>query len=115
MANSEDFLQFVADTFRRFGAIRIRKMFGGAGVYCDEAIFATVDDDAVYLKADAISRPIFEAAGLSPFVFDAKDGPKTMSYFRAPDDIFDDEAALMRWTALALDAAMRASAKKANR
>ncbi|GAB4524953.1 MAG: hypothetical protein Kow00133_13370 [Amphiplicatus sp.] len=113
MALSAGFLDLVRETFVSFGDIAVRRMFGGAGVYCDGLIFAIADDDAVYLKTDDETRPLFEAAGLAPFSYPSGDGTMTvMSYYAAPDEIYDDHEARARWTGLALDAARRAAAKK---
>jgi DNA transformation protein and related proteins len=83
-------------------------MFGGFGIYADELFFAVVVDDQLYFKSDAASRPQFEAAGLEEWIY-AKDGkPVRMSYFRPPEDVYEDEDSLRRWGRLALDAALRA-------
>lgn len=122
MAVSQSFIEQAEELFLPFGAIRVRKMFGGAGVYCDDLFFAIMDDGAIYFKADEETRKAFETRGLSPFTFDMKDGSSaSMSYYSAPEEIFDDEDELRRWTTLALDAARRAAkfkkkpAKKAAR
>ena len=82
-------------------------MFGGAGIYCDGVIFAIADDDDVWLKVDDVSRAEFEDAGLKPFEVEMNGKKGTMSYYKPPDDIYDDEDALRRWTGLALAAAAR--------
>ncbi len=109
-------LDHLKDLFAPFGDISIRKMFGGAGIYCDGAIFAIADDDDVWLKVDDVSRAEFEDAGLKPFEVEMNGKTGTMSYYKPPDDIYDDEDALRHWTALALGAAARnkkpAKAKK---
>lgn len=116
MAISAGFIEQARDLFHPFGDIRIKKMFGGAGVYCDDLFFAIMDDGAVYFKVDDETRKEFERRGLAPFTFEMKDGSSaTMSYYNAPEDIFDDEAELRRWTTLALDAARRAAKFKKKR
>ena len=113
MAVSASFLDYVKELFAPFGAISIRRMFGGAGVYCDDLFFAIVDDDVIYLKTDGQSREEFELRGLEPFTFETKDGRiASMSYYSAPGEIFENEDELRRWTSLALDAAMRAAKLK---
>ncbi|HXI87674.1 MAG TPA: TfoX/Sxy family protein [Parvularculaceae bacterium] len=110
MAVSASFLDFAKETFAPFGVISARRMFGGAGLYCDDLFFAIVDDDAVYLKADDETRGEFEAACLAPFTYEMKNGSiSSMSYYGAPEAIFDDADALRNWTTLALDAARRAA------
>ena len=113
MAVSQSFLYFAGDLFAPFGEIAIRRMFGGAGVYCDGLFFALLDDESIWLKADEHSRPEFERAGVEPFRFETKDGETlSMSYYGAPDDFYDDPEATRRWTTLALDAAARAAKLK---
>lgn len=110
MAVSASFSEFVKEVFAPFGSISVRKMFGGAGVYCDELFFAIIADDAVYLKVDDETRGEFEARGLEPFTYEMKDGGGiVMSYYNAPEELFDEEDELKRWTGLALGAAYRAA------
>jgi len=110
MAVSQSFIEQAEELFQPFGAVRVRRMFGGAGLYCDDLFFAIMDDGAVYFKVDDKTRAAFEARGLSPFTFEMKDGSSaTMSYYAAPEEIFDDEDELRHWTTLALDAARRAA------
>ncbi len=110
MALSASFMDHAKELFAPFGEIRVRKMFGGAGVYCDDLFFAIMDDEAIYLKVDDATRPEFEARGLRPFTFETKDGlSTTMSYYNAPEDVFENDDELRKWTALALDAATRAT------
>ena len=109
MAPSSSYLDFLKDLFAPFGVITIRKMFGGAGIYCDGAIFAITGDEGVWLKVDDVTRAEFEAAGLEPFKVEFDNGKSgTMSYYNAPEDIYDDNDELTRWTELALGASRRA-------
>lgn len=109
MPVTDSFIEYAKDLFAPFGEISVRKMFGGAGVYCDGVFFAIIVDDEIFLKADDISRPEFEALGLEPFRFEMKDGRvESMSYYNPPEDIFDDADELKRWTDMALGAAYRA-------
>ena len=111
MAISASFIDHAKDLFAPFGDISVRKMFGGAGVYCDERIFALLDDDLVFLKVDDETRKEFVRRGMAPFSFEMKDGTRAEmnGYYAAPEEIFDDEDELKRWTRLALDAASRAA------
>jgi DNA transformation protein len=102
-------MDFVQEALAPIGEIRVRRMFGGAGVYADDLFFAILDDDQLYLKADADTQPLFEAAGLTQFSFLKKDGTiEKMRYFAAPEEVFEDQDVLLKWTSLALDAALRA-------
>ena len=65
--------------------------------------------EALYLKADAQTKPRFEAAGCTPFTYSAKGGKKvSMGYFTAPTDAMDSPALMRPWAALAMQAALRA-------
>ncbi len=109
MPPSTSYLDYIKDLFAPFGVITIRKMFGGAGVYCDGAIFAITGDDDLWLKVDDVTRAEFETAGLAPFVVEFSKGKAgTMSYYNAPDEIYDDNDVLTHWTELALGASRRA-------
>ena len=117
MAPSTSYLDHIKDLFSEFGDITIRKMFGGAGIYCDGAIFAITGDDGIWLKVDDVTRAEFETAGLEPLKveFDnvaqgCKSG--TLSYYNAPDEIYDDHDALVHWTSLAFGASARAKKPK---
>lgn len=106
----------LADLFVEFGPVRVRRMFGGAGVYTGSLMFALVADDALYLKADALTEDRFRAAGSSPFVYEAANGKRAvMSYWRVPDALYDDPAALADWARLAVAAAERSRRPAARR
>ena len=58
---NDSFLEFIKDQFSVLGAITIRKMFGGAGIYLEGTMFGLIADDLVYLKV--LVRPArFERA-----------------------------------------------------
>jgi len=95
------------------GHITARRMFSGAGVYCDGLIFAIVIDDTLYLKTAAANRADFAAEGLGPFTYTTKHG-KTVatSYYRAPEHLLDDADDLRSWAARAIASAQSAAAAK---
>ena len=85
--------------------LRVKKMFGGLGLYAGEAFFACVHGDELFLKTDDGNRGMFEAAGMPPFRPMA-DRP-SMNYHRLPDQVFGDPVQLSEWVAAALDAVAR--------
>jgi DNA transformation protein len=87
-------------------------MFGGAGIYARETIFAIAIDGVIYLKADAETVPTFEREGMAPFTFIARKKTVATSYWRMPDSLYDDPEELARWSRLALAVAERAAATK---
>ena len=113
MAVSGEFLDFACELFAGLGPVRRRRMFGGAGLYADEVMFALVADDAIYLKGDDALAADLEARGCGAFRFEARDGQaKTMRYWRLPEDALDDEDAAGDWARRALDIAFKAKRNK---
>lgn len=103
----------IEELFAPFGPVAVKSMFGGFGVRSEGLFFALVIDDDIYLKGDAATKPLFEAAGSTPFVYQGAKKPITVSYWRLPNDALDDDDALRRWAGLAVETARRANAKKA--
>ena len=86
-------------------------MFGGFGIYHQGLMFALVIDDILYLKADAESKLVFEKRGLAPFEYDRRNKIIKMSYYQAPEDIFDDFEEATHWANLAYNAALKTKKK----
>lgn len=108
MAVSPDYLEWLSELFAPLGRIRSKRMFGGAGLYCDELFFAIVVDEVLYLKADEQSRADFEQEGLEAFSYEAKGKRVSLNYFRAPDEALDSPELMQPWARKALAAALRA-------
>jgi DNA transformation protein and related proteins len=107
---SAEYQAYVRDLLNGFEPLRVRRMFGGAGVYAGDHFFAILVDDTIYLKADAANRPDFERLGLEPFRYTRKDGrTTTMGYYPPPPAALDDADALRPWVEGALAAARRAA------
>jgi DNA transformation protein len=107
---SDRYIDFARDLLTDFEPLRIRRMFGGAGVYSGERFFAILVDDALYLKVDADNRAQYEQRGLVPFSYETKAGRKVpMSYYPAPPETLEEREALKPWVRGALEAARRAS------
>lgn len=106
----------IEDLFAGVMPIRLRRMFGGVGIFDGELMFALVADGELYLKAGSEEQPLFMAAGSRPFTYDRNGKPTSLNYWTLPEEAFDDADALRRWSALACTAARRkASAKPVRR
>lgn len=102
-----EFITYLTDVFERFGPIHAKRMFGGYGIYHQDLMFALVANDVLYLKADTESAAFFEQLGLSRFEY-TRDGKTTrMSYYLAPEEIFDDPDLARTWAVRAYEAALR--------
>jgi DNA transformation protein len=106
------FVAFAVELLGRVGAVRARAMFGGHGIYCGDLMIGLVDDDEVFLKTDAETRPRFEEAGCRQWVYSGGQKETRTSYFRPPDEAHESPEDMEPWGRLALDAARRAAASK---
>jgi DNA transformation protein len=112
-----DFHAFVEELFAGLGSVRFKRMFGVAALYADDMIFGLIDDDTIYLQADAPLRAEMEAEGSVRWVyrFSAK-ATSGMSYWRLPEAALDDPEEAVAWARKALTVARaKAAAKRSPR
>jgi DNA transformation protein len=103
----------IRELFAAFGSVTVRRMFGGAGIYAGETMFALAHEGVIYLKADVVNAAAFEREDLAPFTYTTRDGKRAvMSYRRMPDRLYDDPDELAVWAHEALAAARRQAARK---
>jgi len=103
----------IRELFSAFGPVEVRRLFGGAGVYADETMFALVSDGVIYLKVDEQSAAAFDREGLAPFSYSRRGERASLaSYRRMPDRLYDDPDELVAWARTALAAAGRSGAGK---
>ena len=104
----------IADIFADFGRVRVRRVFGGHGVYADDLVFALELRGEIFLRGDAKSEAAFAATGSTPFTYVRRSNGRstTLPYWRMPETAFDDPDELKRWCTLALEAARRVALAK---
>ena len=99
----------IREIFGGILGVRIRRMFGGQGIYDGATMFALEHGGELYLKTDQAMRERLASIGSVPFSF-AKAGKLVVtSYWRLPETALDDSDELRRWTMLALAAALSAA------
>ena len=86
----------------------MKAMFGGFGIYLDEALFGLIDDDRIYFKVDQSNLPDYDAAGAGPWVM--HDGKPNLKYREVPGAVLNNPAELRAWIERAA-AVARANAK----
>jgi DNA transformation protein len=113
MSVDEGLLAWVEEALAPLGTVTMRKMMGGATLYLDGTVFAILDDEQIWFKADKQSDAAWDAQGCERFPVDFGDGKTgTLNYRRGPLDVYDDPEAMQRCARLALEAGLRAPAKK---
>ena len=96
------FAEFVAELLRPMGPVTVRRMFSGAGLFCDGLMFALIIGDVLHLKADDSNRARFEAEGMGPFVYTAKGRSIAVNHWRVPERLLDEPDELVDWSREAL-------------
>ena len=114
MAIDSGLIAWIEDCTAPLGALSRRAMMGGVTLYLDRQVFAIVGSDGgLWFKSDAAADAEWDAAGCERFSYTFADGRVgTMNYRRAPEDVYDDADAMLRWARLGLEAGLRAPAKK---
>jgi len=110
MSLSEEFTVYLRDQFSALGAIEIKRMFGGAGIYFEGRIFALGDNDCLYLKAAPDQRQKFQTAGCKPF--EPWPGHVMAGYWTVPVDVQEDRQKLADWAREALQASTSPKRKR---
>ena len=105
MPLSRGYLDYVLGQLADLGAVRGRRMFGAAGLYCDELFFGIVSNDTLYLRADERTRPGYVGRGMQPFR-PYPDRPEvSMNYYAVPAEVLEDAEEMARWGREAVAAA----------
>jgi DNA transformation protein len=113
MVASDSFAEFLREQLAQLGGITMRRMFGKTGVFCDGVMFAMVRDNTLYLRVDDDNRASFkEAEVFPPLNYEKKGEMIDLSFWRAPERLFDEPEELVIWARAALGAARRVAAKR---
>ena len=104
----------IKELFSVFGAVDVRRMFGGAGIFADGVMLGLVHDGIIYLKADEQTIPAFKREKLAPFTYSTKTGTRSInSFWRMPERLYDDPDELAQWARQSLDVIRRGARKRA--
>jgi DNA transformation protein len=110
---SAEFREHVRDLLAAIGPLEMKRMFGGIGVYAGGPIFALIDDDVLFLKADQALAAELEAEGSQPFTYGAAGEERVaLGYWSLPESAFDDADEAVGWARRAISVALAAQARK---
>ncbi|MGB5261284.1 MAG: TfoX/Sxy family protein [Gammaproteobacteria bacterium] len=110
-----EFTDYLGEVFAAFGPIQARRMFGGYGIYHDGVMFGLVADDTLYLKADAVTRDRFLSRDLGAFEYEKNGKMVSLSYYLAPEEIYDDPDTACAWAKQSFAIAWQAKAARNKR
>jgi DNA transformation protein and related proteins len=113
MVASDTFTEFLREQLAPLGRVTMRRMFGKTGVFCDGLMFGMVTDNMLYLRVDDHNRAACkEAEAFSPLSYEKKGATIDLSFWCAPERLFDEPDELVAWARVALAAARRVAAKR---
>ena len=113
MVASDSFTEFLKEQLAPLGRVTMRRMFGKTGVFCDGLMLGMVTDNTLYFRVDDCNRAAFqEAASFPPLNYKKKGSTIDLSFWRAPERLFDEPDELVTWARIALAAAGRVAAKR---
>jgi DNA transformation protein len=112
MVASDSFVEFLREQLAPLGHINVRRMFGKTGVFCDGFMLGMVRDNTLYFRVDDDNRVAFkEAESFPPLNYEKRGGSIDLSFWRAPERLFDEPDELVTWARSALTAARRVAQK----
>ncbi|MGZ8370987.1 MAG: TfoX/Sxy family protein [Caulobacteraceae bacterium] len=113
MSYDPSFGEWVREHLAGMGELTIKRMFGGASVYSNGLIFALIDDDVLWLRADEQNEQALKDADARQFTYPMKGGKlMSMGYWSLPDSAADDPDEAVVWARASLAAAERKAAAK---
>ena len=113
MVASNGFGEFLREQLAPLGRVTMRRMFGKTGVFCDGLMLGMVRDNTLYFRVDDDNRAAFkEAESFPPLSYEKKGGTIDLSFWRAPERLFDEPDELVTWARAALAAARRVAANR---
>jgi DNA transformation protein len=104
---SQEFCDYLCEVFEPFAPVQGKRMFGGYGLFVDKLMFGLVADNSLYLKVDEASKTDFLKLDLQPFTYVKNNKPMQMSYYQAPEEIYEDNQLAGIWFNRAYAAALR--------
>lgn len=93
--------------FEQLGCVKSRSMFGGFGIFIDDAMFALVVKDQLHIRADEQSTKKFQQQGYQPYVYKKRGFPVVTKYFALPDELWNDPDKIIAKAKVALDVAKK--------
>jgi DNA transformation protein and related proteins len=106
-----EFGDFVLDQLARIPQLRSKRMFGGIGLYSGDCFFGILAADELFFKVDDSNRSAYQVAGSEPFR-PVTNRRVSMSYWRVPLEVLEDQGELATWALAAIRAAGNSAPSK---
>jgi DNA transformation protein len=102
MEKPNSFDTWILENLSAIPSVRAQRMFGGSGIYADDAFFGILFDGRLYFFTDDATRGTYADAGSGPF----RPSPKQQlkNYYEVPIEVMEDPAQLVEWAEAAIRA-----------
>lgn len=107
---TNEYLATMLDRLEPIGQIVVRAMFGGYALYHRGVIFGLVIYDELYFKVGEGNIMEYKSSGSSPFIYPGRHKPVTMSYWRVPEYVLEDDEVLKTWVMAAYKISLKKKA-----
>lgn len=115
-ATDPGFAEYCCELLAAAGPCTMRRMFGGWSISTAGLTIAWVLDlgqgEKLWLKADAATRGLYEAAGCQRFTYLAKGVERSVNYYSAPEEALESPQLMAPWARQALECALKARGPK---
>jgi DNA transformation protein len=106
MTATKAYREYVQERLAPLVPLRVRPMFGEAGVYREDLLFGMIVNDALYFRVDDTNRADYEALGIGPLV-PHWNPTKPLPYYEVPRAVLEDPDRLQEWANKAVAVADR--------
>ena len=89
------FLDFVLEQLGEARELKVKRMFGGHGLYLGASFFGIVHKGSLYFRTDESTRPAYVEAGSR--TFNPKGVQELHRYYEVPADVLEDASKLLDW------------------
>lgn len=113
MSASKEFIDYVMELLEPISAIEGNTFFGGYGIKSRSTQFAMIMGNNLYFVVNDKTRPKYEKYDRKPFSYMTKKGKRMVKrYFEVPEDLFEDQDALLEWAKESIAVAEATTKKK---
>ncbi|PCS22464.1 TfoX/Sxy family DNA transformation protein [Candidatus Enterovibrio escicola] len=91
--------------FECLDSVTSRSMFGGFGIFCDQAMFALVVNNHLHLRAGQKNEADFKRLYMQPYVYKKRGFPVITKYYSVPEIWWEQTDVMMDFATRALDIA----------
>lgn len=91
--------------FEKFGKVKSRSMFGGFGIFVDDAMFALVVNNALHIRSCKPLEEQFKKENYQPYVYKKRGFPVITKYFSLPDSLWNNSEDILNIAQVALKSA----------